>query len=65
MRRVRTLAASLNAKRHEEFRILCRKLGYCVDCDSEDRICNEWSILEKSFPRNRIHVIRTNRELGL
>lgn len=35
------------------------------DCNSPDRICNVWSITEKSYPAGRIKVILIHQELGL
>ena len=36
-----------------------------MDCSSPDRICNAWSIQEKSYPRHRIRVILINQDPGL
>ena len=65
MQRVRTIAAPRNAMRHEGFRTPCRKTGVCMDCNSPDRICNVWSITEKSFPAGRIKIVLIREELGL
>lgn len=65
MRRIKTVAAPLNAKRHTDFRTPCQATGVCMDCASPDRICNSWSIVEKCFPRGRISVIVVDEELGL
>jgi len=43
----------------------CVKTSYCEDCKSPDRICNVWTITEKSFPRGRIKVVLINQDLGL
>ena len=40
-------------------------LSRCEDCNSPHRICNVWTIMEKSFPRGRVKVILINEELGL
>ncbi|MCG8569112.1 MAG: lactate utilization protein [Spirochaetes bacterium] len=42
----------------------CFQSGYCEDCQSQSRICNSWSIIEKCFPKNRITVILINEEIG-
>lgn len=65
MHRVRTIAAPQNAIRHEGFRTPCHKTGVCMDCNSPDRICNVWTITEKSYPAGRIKVILIGEELGL
>lgn len=65
MHRVRTIAAPQNAIRHEGLRTPCHKTGVCMDCNSPDRICNVWTITEKSYPVGRIKVILINQSLGL
>lgn len=65
MHRVRTITAPRNAIRHEGFRTPCHKTGVCMDCNSPDRICNVWTITEKSYPAGRIKVILIGEELGL
>ena len=65
MHRVSTIAAPRNAIRHEGFRTPCHKTGVCMDCNSPDRICNVWTITEKSYPAGRIKVILIGEELGL
>ena len=65
MHRVRTIAAPRNAMRHEGFRTSCHKTGVCMDCNSPDRICNVWSITEKSYPAGRIKISLIQEELGL
>lgn len=63
-KRVRNIAAPQNAKRHENFKTPCQKTGTCHDCKSPDRICNSWTITEKSFPKGRIKIILIEEELG-
>lgn len=65
MHRIRTIAAPRNAMKHDGFRTPCHKTGICMDCDSPDRICNVWSITEKSYPAGRIKVVLIHQELGL
>lgn len=65
MHRIQTIAAPRNAMKHEGFRTPCHKTGICTDCNSPDRICNVWSITEKSYPAGRIKVVLINQELGL
>ncbi len=65
MHRIRTIAAPQNAIRHKGLRTPCQKTGICMDCNSPDRICNVWSITEKSYPAGRIKIILINEELGL
>ncbi len=62
--RIRTISAPLNAKRHEDFKTPCQKTAICCDCKSQQRICNTWTITEKSYPKNRIKIILIDEELG-
>ncbi len=61
--RIKTYAAPVNAMRLEK-NTPCRKTGVCQNCKSPDRICNAWTISEKSFPKGRIKVILINEDLG-
>ena len=64
MNRIKNIAAPANAIRHAQ-KTPCVKTSYCMDCKSPDRICNIWTIHEKSYPKGRIKVILINRDLGL
>lgn len=64
MTRIREYAAPLNAIRHG-FDTPCAHTGRCADCNSPQRICNTWSIMEKSFPPGRIRIVLINADLGL
>lgn len=63
MIRVKNYAAPVNAMNLDK-KTPCRKTGICHDCDSPDRICNYWTITEKSFIKNRIKIILINEDLG-
>ena len=65
MERIKYHAAPLNAIRHEGFKTPCIKTSFCMDCNSPDRICNTWTITEKSFPKHRIKIILINQDGGL
>ena len=65
MNRIKSYAAPVNAIRHPDLKTPCIKTSYCTDCKSPDRICNTWTITEKSFPKGRIKVVLINRDLGL
>ena len=62
--RIKDLAAPANAIRHGQ-KTPCVKTAYCMDCSSPSRICNVWTIHEKSYPKGRIKVILINQDLGL
>lgn len=61
--RIKEYAAPVNAKRLEK-KTPCAKTGRCADCNSPDRICNVWTITEKSFPAGRIKVVLINDDMG-
>jgi hypothetical protein len=63
MARVKAYAAPVNTMRLDK-KTPCVKTGYCHDCKSPDRICNHWTITEKSFPKGRISVILVNADAG-
>ncbi len=69
MDRIRNYAAPANAIRHNavypEMDPPCVKTASCSNCKSLMRICNTWTITEKSFPPGRIKVVLINRDLGL
>lgn len=62
--RIKTYAAPVNAMRLDK-KTPCLKTGVCQNCNSPDRICNVWTISEKSFPKGRIKVVLINEDLGL
>ena len=64
MKRIKDIAAPQNAIRHSQ-KTPCVKTSYCINCKSPNRICNIWTIHEKSYPKGRIKVILINRDLGL
>ncbi|MBC7358916.1 MAG: lactate utilization protein [Desulfacinum sp.] len=64
MARVKNYAAPANAMRLDK-KTPCFHTGVCEDCSSPERICNHWTITEKSFPKGRIHVVLINQDLGL
>ena len=64
MFRIKNYAAPVNAARLD-METPCIKTGYCEDCSSPKRICNSWTVTEKSFPKGRVKVILINQDLGL
>ncbi|UPA28950.1 lactate utilization protein [Terrisporobacter glycolicus] len=42
----------------------CAKVGYCMDCKSDDRICCEYTIIKRQRTKNRMYVIFINDVLG-
>ena len=64
MWRVKDYAAPANAMRLD-CKTPCVETSECADCSSPGRICNSWTVTEKSFPKGRITVVLINEELGL
>ena len=64
MFRIKNYAAPINTMRLDK-KTPCSKTSECEDCNSPDRICNSWTITEKSFPKGRIKVVLINESLGL
>lgn len=64
MARIKRYAAPANAMRLD-MQTPCVKTGRCDDCRSPGRICNTWTITEKSWPKGRVTVILINADLGL
>jgi L-lactate utilization protein LutB len=63
MYRVKNYVAPVNAMRLDK-KTPCVKTSYCEECKSPDRICNTWTITEKSFPKGRVKVVLINEDLG-
>lgn len=61
--RVRMYCAPIDAKRLGK-NTPCTTLGYCVDCKSPDRICNDFTIIRGQFIKERIKVIIVGKQLG-
>ncbi len=64
MWRIKEFAAPANAMRLD-MKTPCAKTAVCEQCKSPQRICNTWTITEKSFPKGRIKVVLINQVLGL
>lgn len=64
MVRIKEYAAPANAMRLDK-KTPCVKTSVCEECKSPDRICNTWTITQKSFPKGRIKVVLINENLGL
>ncbi|MDR3556068.1 MAG: lactate utilization protein [Syntrophobacteraceae bacterium] len=64
MLRVKNFAAPANAMRLDK-KTPCVKTSVCEECRSPERICNTWTITEKSYPKGRIKIVLINQDLGL
>jgi L-lactate utilization protein LutB len=63
MFRIKDYAAPVNVMRLDK-KTPCAKTSFCEECKSPDRICNTWTITEKSFPKGRVKVVLINQDLG-
>jgi len=61
--RNREYAAPANAKRLNRD-TPCAKVGYCMDCSSKERICNDYVLIRRQGQKGRIKVIIVGKELG-
>ena len=64
MYRIKNYVAPANSMRLDK-KTPCTKTSFCEECNSPDRICNTWTITEKSFPKGRVKVVLINEDLGL
>ncbi len=64
MARIKDYAAPANAMRLDK-KTPCTKTAFCHECNSPDRICNTWTITEKSFPKHRVKIVLINDVMGL
>lgn len=62
-KRVRQYAAPIDAKRLGKD-TPCTTLGYCIDCKSPNRICNDFVVIKGQFVKGRIKVIIVRKQLG-
>lgn len=61
--RIKGLASPANCMRLGK-KTPCVKTGYCMDCNSPDRICTYWTIIQRSNPAGRIHVVLIDEDCG-
>ena len=64
MYRIKNYVAPINSMRLD-MKTPCVKTSHCEECKSPNRICNTWTITEKSFPKGRVKVVLINEDLGL
>lgn len=63
VKRNKALSGPANAKRLNAA-TPCAKVGYCMDCKSDDRICCEYTVIKRQRTANRMNVIFINDVLG-
>ena len=63
IKRNETISAPANAKRLNK-NTPCTKVGYCMNCNSKERICSEYTVIKRQSIKERIHVIFLNKDIG-
>lgn len=63
VQRCKEWAAPANTKRLNR-KTPCTEVGYCIDCKSSERICNEYTVIKRQLDQDRIHVIFVDQMLG-
>ncbi len=63
IKRCREISGPMNAKRLGKS-TPCVRTGYCTDCHSPDRICNEYTLIKRQRSKGRVYVIFLNEDLG-
>lgn len=61
--RKKQVAGPVNAIRLDR-KTPCAKTGCCSECNSKERICNEYTLIRRQGDKDRIHVIFLNEQLG-
>jgi hypothetical protein len=61
--RIKRYSAPINARRLG-YKTPCAVTGICSECESPQRICNVWSIIEGQLIPGRIHVKFIGADLG-
>ncbi len=64
IRRIKSVAAPRNTKRLK-LDTPCATSGFCSDCDSPQRICRVYSIIERKPPHSDISVLLCGEPMGL
>ena len=63
MFRIKNYVAPVNDMRLDK-KTPCVKTSYCEECEGPDRICNTWTVTEKSYPRARVKIVLINEDMG-
>jgi hypothetical protein len=63
LERTKNIAAPMNAIRLSK-KTPCVENGECMDCKSPQRICNAWTIMDRSTKKHRIHIVLINQDAG-
>jgi len=64
LKRIKNVIAPAHSK-HKKKRVPCATTGKCVDCNSEERLCNIIAIIEKRPHRGNISIVLIDEDFGL
>lgn len=64
LKRVKDLASPPNARRLN-FKTPCTTTGFCVDCNSPERICRVTTIIDRKPRATDLRVLVVNEDMGL
>lgn len=63
IKRNREISAPANAKRLAR-KTPCTEVGYCMDCKSPDRICNDYVVIKRQGVKERIYILILEEDFG-
>lgn len=63
IKRNKYISAPANAKRLD-INTPCKKSGECMNCNSEDKICCDYTLIKRQKTKGRIHIIFLNDNYG-
>lgn len=63
IKRSREISAPANAKRLAR-KTPCTEVGYCMDCKSPDRICNDYVVIKRQGVKERIYILILEEDFG-
>ena len=64
MFKIKNYVAPTNAMRLD-IKAPCATTGCCEECKATARICNTWTITEKSYPKGRVKIVLINEDMGI
>lgn len=63
IKRNREISAPANCVRLSR-KTPCTEVGYCMDCKSPDRICNDYVVIKRQGVKGRIHILILEGDYG-
>ena len=63
IKRNEIISGPANAKRLNR-NTPCTKIGQCMNCNSSERICSEYTVIKRQNRIGRMHIIFLNKDIG-